>query len=236
MAEEQRGLAVESESVEALVGRDVVEPAVATTWTQEEAHRRKAAPLRMYLGAAPGRRQDLRDALRGAPAAGTRDGRRRRLRRDLRSQADDRDARRARGRPDAAPRVPRPRVRGDGRRRADRTQAAGRVGRRAGAHEHPGSEARQALGGRDRHPRGGHRGDHDHQHPAPREPERRDRQRDGDPPAGDGPRLAVRPRRPGGARRHVAPRAPAHGSRTGTSTRTRARPSSPCSGSSRRRT
>jgi len=54
MAEEQRGLAVESESVEALVGRDVIEPAVATTWTQEEAHRRKAAPLRMYLGAAPG--------------------------------------------------------------------------------------------------------------------------------------------------------------------------------------
>ena len=54
MAEEQRGLAVESESVEALVGRDVIEPAVATTWKQEEAHRRKAAPLRMYLGAAPG--------------------------------------------------------------------------------------------------------------------------------------------------------------------------------------
>jgi two-component system, OmpR family, sensor histidine kinase KdpD len=54
MAEERRGLAVESESVEALVGRDVIEPAVATTWTKEEAHRRKAAPLRMYLGSAPG--------------------------------------------------------------------------------------------------------------------------------------------------------------------------------------
>jgi len=54
MAEEQRGLAVESESIEALAGRDVIEPAVATAWSQEEAHRRKAAPLRMYLGAAPG--------------------------------------------------------------------------------------------------------------------------------------------------------------------------------------
>ena len=54
MAEERRGLSVESESVEALTGRDVVEPTVETVWTQEEAHRRKAAPLRMYLGAAPG--------------------------------------------------------------------------------------------------------------------------------------------------------------------------------------
>jgi two-component system, OmpR family, sensor histidine kinase KdpD len=54
MAEEQRGLAVESESVEALTGRDVVEPSIATAWTQGEAHRRKAASLRMYLGAAPG--------------------------------------------------------------------------------------------------------------------------------------------------------------------------------------
>jgi hypothetical protein len=53
MAEEQRGVAVESESVEALTGRDVVEPTVATAWTQQEAHRRKAAPLRMYLGAPP---------------------------------------------------------------------------------------------------------------------------------------------------------------------------------------
>jgi two-component system sensor histidine kinase KdpD len=42
------------ESVEALVGREVVEPVLATEWTPEEARRRKAAPLRMYLGAAPG--------------------------------------------------------------------------------------------------------------------------------------------------------------------------------------
>ena len=52
--EERRGIAVETESVEALVGREVVEPTVATEWTQEEARRRKAAPLRIYLGAAPG--------------------------------------------------------------------------------------------------------------------------------------------------------------------------------------
>ena len=44
----------ETESVEALVGREVAEPTVATEWTQEEAARRKAAPLRVYLGAAPG--------------------------------------------------------------------------------------------------------------------------------------------------------------------------------------
>ena len=50
MAEERRGLAVETESVEALVGREVVEPTVPTEWTQEEARRRKAAPLRIYLG------------------------------------------------------------------------------------------------------------------------------------------------------------------------------------------
>jgi two-component system sensor histidine kinase KdpD len=42
------------ESVEALVGRDVVEPELAPEWTPDEARRRKAAPLRMYLGAAPG--------------------------------------------------------------------------------------------------------------------------------------------------------------------------------------
>ena len=54
MSDEQRGLTVETESVEALVGREVIEPTVATAWTQDEARRRKAAPLRIYLGAAPG--------------------------------------------------------------------------------------------------------------------------------------------------------------------------------------
>ena len=44
----------EGESVEALVGREVIEPVTATVWTREEAERRKRAPLRVYLGAAPG--------------------------------------------------------------------------------------------------------------------------------------------------------------------------------------
>jgi two-component system sensor histidine kinase KdpD len=42
------------ESIEALVDHQVVEAPAATTWTQEEARRRKAASLRMYLGSAPG--------------------------------------------------------------------------------------------------------------------------------------------------------------------------------------
>jgi two-component system sensor histidine kinase KdpD len=45
---------VGGESVEALVGREVVESVVAPAWVPEEARRRKAAPLRVYLGAAPG--------------------------------------------------------------------------------------------------------------------------------------------------------------------------------------
>jgi two-component system sensor histidine kinase KdpD len=54
MADAPGGLTSETESVEALVGREVAEPIAATEWTQEEAQRRKAAPLRIYLGAAPG--------------------------------------------------------------------------------------------------------------------------------------------------------------------------------------
>jgi two-component system, OmpR family, sensor histidine kinase KdpD len=54
MADALGRLRSETESVEALVGREVAEPAVATAWTQEESRRRKAAPLRIYLGAAPG--------------------------------------------------------------------------------------------------------------------------------------------------------------------------------------
>jgi two-component system sensor histidine kinase KdpD len=48
------GLVLETESIEALSGRDVLEPGLAPEWTREEAARRKAAPLRMYLGSAPG--------------------------------------------------------------------------------------------------------------------------------------------------------------------------------------
>ena len=54
MTDATGGVRSETESVEALAGRDVAEPIVATEWTQEEARRRKAAPMRIYIGAAPG--------------------------------------------------------------------------------------------------------------------------------------------------------------------------------------
>jgi two-component system, OmpR family, sensor histidine kinase KdpD len=43
-----------SESVEALEGRAIPQPVIATSWTYDDAVRRKRAPLRVYLGAAPG--------------------------------------------------------------------------------------------------------------------------------------------------------------------------------------
>ncbi len=49
----QKGVAL-SESVEALAGREVVQPVLETTWTREQARGAKRAPLRVYLGAAPG--------------------------------------------------------------------------------------------------------------------------------------------------------------------------------------
>jgi nucleotide-binding universal stress UspA family protein len=52
-AELATGLAA-SESVEALAGREVAQPVLDTVWTKEEARARKRAPLRVYLGAAPG--------------------------------------------------------------------------------------------------------------------------------------------------------------------------------------
>ncbi|MGZ8636116.1 MAG: sensor histidine kinase KdpD [Actinomycetota bacterium] len=45
---------VGGESVEALVGREVIEPGASSGWGPEDARRRKAAALRVYLGAAPG--------------------------------------------------------------------------------------------------------------------------------------------------------------------------------------
>jgi two-component system sensor histidine kinase KdpD len=52
--EPERAEVREEESVEALAGREVVEFVGTTSWTREEAGRRKSAPLRIYLGAAPG--------------------------------------------------------------------------------------------------------------------------------------------------------------------------------------
>src|SRR5206468_1720678 len=45
---------MQSESVEALAGRDVAIPLLESAWTSEEARAVKRAPLRVYLGAAPG--------------------------------------------------------------------------------------------------------------------------------------------------------------------------------------
>jgi two-component system sensor histidine kinase KdpD len=43
-----------SESVESLIGHEVVEQVAETVWRREDAVARKKAPLRVYLGAAPG--------------------------------------------------------------------------------------------------------------------------------------------------------------------------------------
>lgn len=48
------GIALDTESVEALAGREVPQPTVKVAWTAEEARRKKRSPLRIYLGAAPG--------------------------------------------------------------------------------------------------------------------------------------------------------------------------------------
>jgi nucleotide-binding universal stress UspA family protein len=56
MADQAEGApqASASESVEALAGRQVAKPTKDTVWTMEDAQARKAAPLRIYLGMAPG--------------------------------------------------------------------------------------------------------------------------------------------------------------------------------------
>src|SRR6266511_3666995 len=41
-------------SVEALAGRKILQPVLATVWTREDAQARKHARLSVYLGAAPG--------------------------------------------------------------------------------------------------------------------------------------------------------------------------------------
>src|SRR6266508_2803129 len=44
-------------SVEALAGRKIPQPVLATVWTREDAQARKHARLSVYLGAAPGEGQ-----------------------------------------------------------------------------------------------------------------------------------------------------------------------------------
>ena len=43
-----------SESVESLTGRPAIQPTLGTVWTHKQASAEKRAPLRIYLGAAPG--------------------------------------------------------------------------------------------------------------------------------------------------------------------------------------
>jgi two-component system sensor histidine kinase KdpD len=47
-------VAVSAESVESLAGRPTIEPVLGTVWTHQQAVAEKVAPLRIYLGAAPG--------------------------------------------------------------------------------------------------------------------------------------------------------------------------------------
>ena len=83
-----------AESVEALVGHEVVRsPRRAAAWTRDAAIAAKAAPLRVYLGAAPGvgktfamLSEGRRRAERGTKVVVA-------MRRDVRPPEDDRDAR-----------------------------------------------------------------------------------------------------------------------------------------------
>ena len=105
-------------------------------------------------------------------------------------------------------RVPGPDLRGDGRRRPAGPQAGARPGGRAGPHQRPRVEARQALAGRGGAARRRHQRHLDGQPPAPRVAQRRGRADHRGDPAGDGPRPGGAGGRPDRAGRH-GPRGPA---------------------------
>ena len=162
-----------------------------------EAQREGRGRLKIFLGAAPGRRQDLRDA---AP-------RRRRRRREgvdvvvgvveTHGRARDRGAaRRARGHP--APARSTTRAASLDEMDLDAILArrpAARAGRRTRPHQRAGQPPSQALSGCRGAARRRHRRLHDAQHPARREPERRRRADHPHPRARDGARLHRRPGR-----------------------------------------
>ena len=128
------------------------------------------ARLRVYIGAAPGRGQDLRDAAGGACASGARPRRGRRHRRDLRPARHGGAAQGSRSHSATQDRVPRRHARGDGRRRHHPAQAAGLRDRRAGAHQRARQPECEAVPGRARDPRCRHPRDDGGEHPAPRNP------------------------------------------------------------------
>ena len=175
---------------------------------------RRRGELRIYVGLRRRRRQDLRDVERGPTAPRPRHRRRGRLHRDPWSPSHRRAGRRPGGPAPPPDRVPRFDVRGDGCRRAPRSRARGRAGRRARAHERAGLPQRETLAGRRGAARGGHRRDLDGEHPAPRVGERRRRAHHRGRSARDDPRRDRPGGRPAGARRHDAARAASsHGAR-----------------------
>ena len=149
---------------------------------------RRGRPLPHLPGRGPGRRQDLRHALRGPTPARAGRRRRRRVRRELRAAAHRGADQRPGGHPPQGGRLPGKAPGGDGPRRGAPKTARGRPGRRAGSHERAGVRAaRETLAGCAGHPRRGHQRHHHRQHPAPGEPRRCGRADD----RGEGPRTGT---------------------------------------------
>ena len=166
---------------------------------------RAAAGCKIFLGAAPGvgKTYAMLQAAQARAARGRRC--RRRRGRDARPRRDRGAARRARGRPAPAHRLPGPHARArwtSTRILARRPQA--RPGRRARPHQRARQPPSEALAGRRGAARRRHRRLHDAQHPAPREPERRGRADHPRPGARDRARPRPRPGRRDRARRPAA--------------------------------
>lgn len=126
----------------------------------------KRGQLRIYLGAAPGRGQNLRHARRGAPQAGARHRRGRRGRRDTRTQQDRETARGHRDDPAALRRISGCQVSRTRCGGSTATSSSGGAGGRTRPHQHTWQQEPQALAGRSGNPRRRHHGDLDGQHPA----------------------------------------------------------------------
>ena len=153
-------------------------------------------------GRGPRRRQDLRDARRGAPAAGARHRRRGRPRRDPRpattiQHLDGLEVVPRRRSATAAPSSPRWTP------TRSRPAARGRAGRRARAHQRAGQPRTRSAATTSPTSCRGHRRDHHREHPAPRVAQRRGRADHGRQAARDRPRRGGPRGRPDPARRHV---------------------------------
>ena len=154
-------------------------------------------------------REDVRDAVRGAPQGRAGDRLCRGLRGASRAAAHGGDAARARGGPAPGDRVPGRRLHRDGRRRRAAAGPRRRPGGRTRPHQHPGLSQRQALAGRGGAVGGGGRRGLDREHPASGVARRRSRVDHRRAPAGDRARRVRPAGRPDRACRHVAPGAAA---------------------------